>query len=52
MYDAGLIDDLAADAVAVEEVRDWIRAGLLPEEFERLSIDLRRAIESLVENEE
>jgi len=52
MYDAGLIDDLTADAVAVEEVRDGIRAGLLPEEFERLSINIRRAIESLIETEE
>jgi hypothetical protein len=52
MYDEGLIDDLTAHAQAVEEVRDGIRSGLLPEEIVRLSIDLRRVIEFLIEEEE
>ena len=52
MLDQGLIDDLTAHAVAVEEVRDGIRDGLLPDEIVRLSIDLRRAIENLIEDEE
>jgi hypothetical protein len=52
MLDQGLIDDLTAHAVLVEEVRDGIRDGLLPDEIVRLSIDLRRAIENLIEDEE
>jgi hypothetical protein len=52
MLDQGLVDDLIAHAVAVEEVRDGIREGLLPDEIVRLSIDLRRAIESLIEEED
>jgi hypothetical protein len=52
MFDQSLIDDLIAHAVVVEEVRDGVRDGLLPDEIVRLSIDLRRAIESLIEEEE
>jgi len=48
----GLIDDLTAHAVLVEEVRDGIRDGFSPDEIVRLSIDLRRAIEALIEEEE
>ena len=52
MFDQSLIDDLIAHAVVVEEVLDGIRDGLLPDEIVRLSIDLRRAIETLIEEEE
>ena len=52
MLDEGLIDDLTAHAVVIEEIRDGVRASLLAEEVVRLSIDLRRAIEALIEEDE
>ena len=52
MYDEGLIDDLTAHAITVEAVRDGIRDGFLPDEIVRLSIDIRRAIDALIEEEE
>jgi hypothetical protein len=52
MREQGLIDDLVAHAVMIEEVRDGVRDGLQPDEIVRLSIDLRRAVESLIEEEE
>ncbi len=52
MLDQGLIDDLTTHAVMIEEVRDGLRDGLLPDEIVRLSIDIRRAIENLIEDEE